>query len=290
MAEKKKVWCVADSACALGEGILWDPTRGRLYWFDIQRAQMCSCAADGADFFRVDLPRRISAAALAKNGLFAVAADYGFGVYSPQQNRFRRWREIAPGATDMRTNDGRADPHGAFWFGTMENTETAPAGAIYRVSPNEKVRLKIPNITIPNAIAFSPAGDAMYWTDSPEQTIWRCDLSPRGDISNRRVFASLRGKPQVPDGAIVDAMGFLWNAEWDGGRVVRYAPDGGVDRVVNLPVSRPTCPVFGGQELSVIYVSSAREGLTVAELREQPQAGGVFAFNAPPGSAPPVFG
>lgn len=285
-----EVRCIAESECELGEGILWDPSRRRLFWFDIPRMQMCSCEADGGGFQKTDLPRRITAVAPAKDGNFAAAADNGFGVYAPEQNCFLRWCEAEKNMPQNRTNDGRADPHGAFWFGTMEKTETSPVGAIYRVSPDESIQQKIKGITIPNAIAFSPAGDIMYWTDSPRRIIWKCDLSADGETANPRVFVSLENKPQVPDGAVTDAEGFLWNAEWDGWRVVRYAPDGSVDRVVTMPVSRPTCPAFGGADLSRLYVSSAREGLTAADLKKQPQAGGVFAFAAPSGCPPPMFG
>ena len=279
---------IADCRCVLGEGILWDPSRQRLFWFDLARQQMLSCAEDGENAQTIALCKRISAAALAQGGHFAVAVDCGFGFYHPDKNIFSQVRGVEPDSNI--TNDGRCDPHGAFWFGTMEKNEQLPNGAIYRASRNG-VKKVFADVTIPNAIAFSPDGKVMYWSDSPRRIIWRFDLMSDGEVQNRRIFVSLEGSPQVPDGATVDADGFLWNAEWDGGRVVRYDPNGKIDKVVHLPVSRPTCPVFGGDNLSVIYVSSAREGLSESELKKQPQAGGVFAFDAPVAALPPpVFG
>lgn len=290
MSAPSRARCISDCGCQLGEGIFWEPNRRRIFWFDIPKKQMCSCAPDGSEFQQTDLPRRISAAAADRNGNFVAAADNGFGLFAPEQNRFLQWQEVEADKPENRTNDGRADPHGAFWFGTMEPEEQHPFGAIYRVSEDGKPRRMISDIIVPNAIAFSPEGDVMYWTDSPKQIIWRCALSPDGEMTERRVFVSLQGRSAFPDGAIVDAEGFLWNAEWDGWRVVRYSPDGVEDRVVEMPVARPTCPAFGGDDLSVLYVSSAREGLSSKELEQQPQAGGVFAFDAPFGLSPPMFG
>lgn len=280
------VRCIADSRCELGEGIFWDSSRQRLFWFDILRSRMHSCRADGSDLLAVDLPARITAAAPASNGIFIAAAGNGWGMFSPDRNDFLPRFEAEPSAPGRRTNDGRADPHGAFWFGIMSEDEKTPSGAIYRAGADGETRKAIADVAVPNAISFSPDGGEMYWTDSPKKVIWRCALSADGDLGPRREFASLQGKPQSPDGAVVDAEGFLWNAEWDGWRVVRYAPDGRIDRAVEVPVARPTCPAFGGDDLSVMYVSSARTGLDAGALEKQPQAGGIFAFDVPQGAPP----
>jgi len=279
-----EVRCICDCACELGEGIFWDRQRRRLFWFDILRRRLLSCGADGGGFAEAALARRGSAAAVGGDGDFVVAADNGWGRYNPEQNHFYDWRPIEGEPPAHRTNDGRADPHGAFWFGTMRlDGADSAAGSIYRVSPDGELKKTITGVSIPNAIAFSPDGGLMYWTDSPKRIIWRCELSPAGEPGAREVFVSLAGKPQVPDGAVVDAEGFLWCAEWDGWRVVRYDPDGGVARVVRLPVARPTCPALGGEGLDTVFVSSARNGISAAQLKGQPLAGGVFAFAVSPG-------
>ena len=272
--------CICESACELGEGIFWDPGRQRLFWFDIARLQLLSCRADGGEPTCVPLARQASAAMLTDTGAFVIAADTGSGHYDPDIDQFSDWQPLPDEPKTHRTNDGRGDPHGAFWFGTMPKDGNG-SGSIYRRSPQGEVRRVIPEVATPNAIAFSPQGDVMYWADSPKRIIWRCPLSADGTLGEREVFVSLEGQPQVPDGAVTDAEGFLWNAEWDGWRVVRYNPDGGVDRVIELPVARPTCPALGGERGESVYVSSAREGLPAAELDKQPLAGGVFAFDAP---------
>ena len=276
---------LADCRCSLGEGIFWDGRRRRLFWFDINNKTMWSCAADGGGLRSAQLSKRISAAASAADGNFIAAADNGFGIFNPDTGAFSEWRDVEAGMSANRTNDGRADMHGAFWFGTMNFDAQTVSGAIYRALPSGEVQKKMDDVAIPNAICFSPPGDVMYWTDTPHRVIWKCALSPDGKMGAREVFVEMADDSGNPDGAVVDAEGFLWNAEYDGWRVVRYAPDGSVDRIINVPVSRPTCPIIVGGDSPKVYIVTANQNLTEDELKNQPQAGGVFVADSP---APPV--
>ena len=168
-----------------------------------------------------------------------------------------------------------------------------PEGAYYRLTPVMVVeRIGLPEVLITNTMQFSPDGGIFYTCDSAEQMILAFDHDvATGALSNRRVFASTLEAGCYPDGSAVDADGYLWNAQWAGSRVVRYAPDGSIDRVVKMPVSRPTSCAFGGDGLKTLYITSAREGLSDAALDRQPMAGSLFALEVDvPGLAVPEFG
>jgi sugar lactone lactonase YvrE len=151
-------------------------------------------------------------------------------------------------------------------------------GELYRIDPDLKVTRLFGDVKIPNSIAFSADDRTFYFADSREQTIWAFDLDiDSGDITNRRVFANLRGGRGGPDGSCVDAEGFLWNAHFGHSRVVRYAPDGRVDRTIEFPATNLTCCAFGGDKLDVLYVTSARILLNPDQLAAQPMAGALFA-------------
>ncbi|MBT3172415.1 MAG: hypothetical protein HN333_13420, partial [Rhodospirillaceae bacterium] len=135
------------------------------------------------------------------------------------------------------------------------------------------------NIICSNSLAFSPDGATLYYADLGIDTIWAYDLdTASGDISNRRVFASTKDMQGSPDGSAVDSEGYLWNAMWDGWCLARWAPDGTLDRKIDLPVQRPTCPMFGGENLDTIYLTCASIFLSDEDLAKQPQAGGIFAI------------
>jgi L-arabinonolactonase len=176
-----------------------------------------------------------------------------------------------------RINDGRCDRQGRFVFG-MFNPKEAPIGGFYRVHPDLRVeRLPLPPAGVANSICFSPDGATMYYTDSPTRTIWRLDYHADGRIGPPQRFVQLGAGDGFADGSCIDAEGGLWNAHWEGGCVVRYDAHGAETARVALPVSRPSCPAFGGPQLDVLYLTSARGGLSRDRLRAEPQAGGVFA-------------
>ena len=147
-------------------------------------------------------------------------------------------------------------------------------------------------ITIPNGLAWSPDGATLYWAESTQAKVYAFPAPRDGDdLTGERVFIDLRGQGVAPDGAAVDADGYLWSAHWDGWRVVRYRPDGGVDRIIDMPVQRPTCCAFGGPDLRTLYITSAWEGLTPEARAAQPHAGDLFALEVEtPGAIVSAFG
>ena len=273
-----EIVCVAPTGCMLGEGPLWSPTEGFLWWVDIKRAKLHRHNPKTGNTRRYDLPIHASTLALADGGLVMIG-DCEVGRYDTATESYERVLTLNE-PEGFRTNDGGMAPDGSFWFGTMDDAETLPEGQYYRLSPDMRVeRIGLPEVLVTNTMQFSPDGGTFYTSDSAEQMILAFDHDPEtGALSNRRVFASTLEAGCYPDGSAIDAEGYLWNAQWAGSRVVRYAPDGTLDRVIELPVTRPTSCAFGGPELKTLYVTTARVGLSDAALDRQPMAGSLFAI------------
>ncbi|MEL6724858.1 MAG: SMP-30/gluconolactonase/LRE family protein [Pseudomonadota bacterium] len=283
--------CVAPTGCMLGEGPLWSPTEGFLWWVDIKRAKLHRHNPKTGNTRRYDLPLHASALALAEGGLIMIG-DLEVGRYDTATEQYEPIAKINE-PEGFRTNDGGMAPDGSFWFGTMDNAESLPEGQYYRLDPDLTVeRIGLPEVLVTNTFQFSPDGRTFFTSDSAEQMILSYAFDPEsGALSNRRVFVSTLEAGCYPDGSAIDVDGYLWNAQWAGSRVVRYAPDGIIDRVVSLPVSRPTSCAFGGPDLRTLYVTTARQGLSDAALDRQPMAGSLFAIDVDtPGLPVPEFG
>jgi sugar lactone lactonase YvrE len=192
-----------------------------------------------------------------------------------------RINEIEADNPLTRTNDSRVHPSGAFWIGTMtKSEEEAPIGAVYHYRAGALTTLKS-GIKIPNATCFSPDGRIAYWTDTPTKKIMQCATDPQTGlpVGEWTLFADIEGHRGYPDGAVVDAEGYLWNARWGGSCVVRHAPDGSIDRVVEVPVSQVTCPAFGGPDLKTMFITTAAKNLSAEQLAAEKHAGSLFAID-----------
>jgi len=266
-----------DCRCDLGEGPFWHPDRAELFWFNINAGDLYRANPKGEvlDRWRFDEP--VSAAALIDHDTLLVAAASGvmrFSILSGEREM------IAPLEDDMpatRSNDSRVSPQGTWWVGTMSRSEDATSGKLYGFRDGVFSIIKSP-VHIPNAICFAPDGTRAYFADTPSRKIMKVDLDPQtgmpaGDWS---LFVDLAGQPGAPDGAVTDAEGFVWNAEYGGGRVVRYSPDGEVDNIVEVPCANVTCPVLGGPDLKTLYITTAAQGMTDDEKEAAPLAGGIF--------------
>ena len=288
-----EIECVVDCRNVLGEGPVWCPDEKVLYWVDIKGKSInrLTPASGKVETWPVD--EEPGSIALRKNGNGMVVAFYGgFRHFDPATGIGETICEIEADTQTSRLNDGRCDRQGRFWAGSMDDEMVAPLGGLYRLDPDLSVHKAESNIICSNSIAFSPDGATLYYADLGIDTIWAYDLdTATGDISNRRVFASTKDMQGKPDGSAVDAEGYLWNAMWDGWCLARWAPDGTLDRAIELPVKRPTCPMFGGNNLDTIYLTCASWLLSEEELAEQPQAGGVFAITGAgaPGLPEPRF-
>jgi len=284
-----------DAQCALGEGATWCARSGRLYWVDI----------DGAQLMRYDpargarevwpMPERIASFALCEDArwlLLGLASRLAF--LDLDSGRIEPLIDVEPGL-GTRVNDGRCDRHGRFVFGTKDDGDGAPPRAIggfYRLGRDLSLeKLPLPAVAIANGIAFSPDGATMYYCDSPSREIRACDYGADGRIANDRRFVALADASGEPDGSTVDAQGGLWNAQWGGARVVRYDASGRETERVTVPTAQPSCVTLGGARLDTLYVTSARVGLAARALADDPHAGGVFAATSGYGGLPePRFG
>jgi len=273
------VGCVLDVKSLLGEGPLWDPQARVLYWVDIKRREIHRFdPASGRDE-QWSTPADIGSLAVRAKGGLVVAMKTGFHFFDPGTAKFTPVFDPEHQLPGNRFNDGKPDRQGRFWAGTMDDAERLPSGGLYRLGTNLTCKRAVDGIICSNALSWSPDNRTLYFADSCKHTIWAWDFdADAGEISNRRVFVEVPYSEGDPDGATVDAEGGVWVAHWGGWRVARYDPRGRVERVVKMPVEKPTCPMFGGSELDVVYVTSASIQLTPDELKRQPQAGGIFAF------------
>lgn len=270
-----QVRLAVDAQDRLGECALWD---GEAFWWtDIEGSKVSRLDASG-QVRAWPLPERVGSFAFCAGSgtqlLLGLAS--GIAVFDTADGSLSPVIPVEADQPTTRINDGRCDRQGRFVFGTYNPKEEA-IGGLYRVHPDLRVeRLPLPATAVANSICFSPDGATMYYADSPTRTIWSLDYFADGRIGTPRVFVRLRDDEGFPDGSCIDAEGGLWNAQWEGRCVVRYDADGRETGRIALPVSRLTCPAFGGADLDVLYVTSARGGLTKERLREEPQAGGVF--------------
>jgi L-arabinonolactonase len=265
----------------LGEGVSWHHETQTLWWSDIQAQKLWRYDIASKTTKSFDTPERLTSFGFIDGSETLVAAfESGIGLYkpgTPDISWLHRPHFDVPG---LRFNDGRVDRQGRFWTGTMVETAGGPkAGTLHSIGGDGGIRTHADGISISNGICWSPDSRCFYFADSPTRTIYVYDFDPdSGSTSNRRVFART---PQgaYPDGANVDAQGFLWSAHWGAGRVVRYAPDGTIDSAIEIPAEQPTCVAFGGPDLDLMFVTSARDGLSSEALARQPHAGDVFVYN-----------
>lgn len=279
-----------DSRCELGEGPFWHPLLERLFWFDILNQTMLSAGTDGHIVDRITFKDTVSAGAVIDRGSLAVAQSGALLRYDFATDSSSVIVEIEGDVPTNRTNDSRVDRTGGFWIGTMGRKAEAGVGGVYQYRAGQTTKV-IDNIRIPNSICFSPDGRTAYFTDSGKMII-KCATDPATGlpVGPWEDFFTMEG-PGGADGSVVDSEGYLWNARWGGGKVIRIAPDGKLDRVVEVPgVSQVSCPAFGGSDLKTLYITTAREHMTPAELEREPHAGSVFAVALDvPGIAEPFL-
>lgn len=277
---------IVDVGNTLGEGVVWDERAGAVWWTDIESCRLYRYILAHKTLGVFATPERLCAFGLMETeGMLVAAFASGFAFFEPETGRLDWIARPIEGVTGLRFNDGRVDPAGRFWCGTMaedNRPETIAKSCLYCLGADLSVSTHLSGIHISNAICWSPDGTRMYFTDSMTQTIQAFDFdSEGGAMANAAAFATVSGEAGAlvgPDGAVTDADGYLWNAQWGAARVTRYAPDGAEDFVVELPTSHITCPVFGGPDMNLLFVTSARQGLSDDRLAAEPQAGNLFIF------------
>lgn len=270
-----------DCRNTLGEVPVWDVAEQALYWVDIEGRLLQRLDPSSGRVESWDMPERIGSYALRETGNLIIAFASGIGFCEFDTGRIE-WiakpEEHLPG---NRFNEGKCDRNGRFWAGTMDDSLSEHTGSLYRVDADLGVHKMIGDVGISNCFIWSRENDRFWFADTLDKRVSVFDYDhASGAISNRRLFAETADAGYGPDGGTIDEEGYIWIAMWDGWKIMRFAPDGRVDREIRLPVSRPTSCMFGGPDLRTLYVTSAIWDLAGSALSEQPHAGGLFAIDA----------
>jgi L-arabinonolactonase len=283
------VTCVADTRDNLGEGCFWDVESQCLWWLDmippsrIHRLHVVSGELRTWYFTEI-----LASLAMRRDKSLLVASARGLNVFNPLSGAMTPLLRLEADKPLNRGNDGACDALGRFWYGTMMNDigeagaelpVTEKTGTLYRIDSNLSATGMASGFGVSNGPCWSPDNRTFYFSDSLTQIIWAYDFDLAvGVISNPRVFNDSKDHG-VPDGATVDAEGFLWSARWDGDCVLRIDPNGRIDRVVPMPARRVTNVCFGGPSLDTLYVTTSRIHMPEEDIRRHPFQGGLFCFD-----------
>lgn len=265
-------------ACELGEGPRWDPDGRRLLFVDVLAGHLHAASPDGRLILTHEVGQALGAVNRSEDGGLVLAMRDGIYLADADGARLRLFASVEGDQPDLRMNDAACDPAGRLWAGTMAFDATSAAGTLYRIDADGTVTSVLTELSISNGLGWSPDSEQMYFVDSPTQRIDVLDFDhASGTVNNRRPFALIADTPGVPDGLTIDAEGGIWVALWGGAQVRRYAPDGRVTDIVDLPVDQPTSCTFGGDAGDILYITTARLGLTDEQLTASPLAGSVLA-------------
>lgn len=288
------IWdLVVASHSELTEGPMWEESSGTLYWVSILGHEVHSwCPSDGSrgtwnlgEFVGAVVPR--------KSGGLVVAVQRGFATLDPVTGGSELLREVEADRPNQRMNDGKCDPSGRLWAGTMGAAEAVHgSGTLYRLDTDWSVTPMVDGLTISNGLGWSPDGGTMYFVDTGPRCLFAFDFDPEeGRLSRQRVLVTFQASDGYPDGLCMDAEGCVWLAMWGAGRINRYSPSGILIESLSVPVTCPSSCAFGTSDLDVLFVTSASLTLDARERSEQPDAGGIFAVDVGvPGLPIPPFG
>ena len=272
---------VLDIQAELGEGPFWHTLEKRLYWLDIEKKQFHCFDPDSQINLSATLDHRVACAVPTNENSFLLAGEGGIEEYWPETEE---WAFIVnPESRNLsnRLNDGKASPEGRFWFGSYNMQQQANQASLYVMEHDGTVRHVLPGLTNSNGLGWSPDGNTFYHIDSPTRQVSAFDYDSRlGSLRNRRVVVRFSEEPGFgdPDGMTVDAEGMLWIAHWNGACVSRWDPETGeMVAIISVPATQVTSVTFGGENLDILYITTARCNLEAGDLAGQPYAGGIFA-------------
>ena len=274
-----QIECVVSSRSQVGEGALWDDRTNVLWWVDIPAGLIHCYDPATRENTTIDYGEPVGCMALRDAGGLVLATKSGFWFYDPKTDARKAISDPEAHLEHNRFNDGATDAQGRFWAGTMKDGGTPePLGRFYCLDKDLSVRPWIGDINTTNGLAFSPDGATMYFSDSNKavRTIWSAPYDTvTGTPGEPKVFFDTRAVPGRPDGGTVDAEGCYWQAGIDGWQLYRISPEGDVIQTVDMPVERPSRPMWGGENLDILFVTSLGVGLS--EGSDQPEAGSLFA-------------
>lgn len=269
---------ILDAKATLGEGPVWDARRQVLLWVDIEAGRLHEFDPATGHNRTIELGQRVGAVVPRARGGVMLAMQRGFASLDPATEAITFWADPEAHLPNNRFNDGKCDPRGRFWAGTISLDRRPGAASLYCLEPDGTVRTMLRGVTNSNGIAWSLEQDTLYYIDTPTRQVTAFDYEPRtGTIDHPRAVITIPPDSGKPDGMTIDAEGMLWIALWDGGCVGRWDPRTGrlLERLA-VPARRVTSCAFGGPDLGDLYITTARVGLSERELSEQPGAGGLF--------------
>ncbi|SMO46884.1 SMP-30/gluconolactonase/LRE family protein [Fodinibius sediminis] len=265
----------------LGEGPVWNEQAARLYWVDILSGTLFCYDPSTSENRTYDIGQHIGCVALRERGGLVMAIRSGFAFFDPAKEELIPVTDPEEGLSGNRFNDGKCDPSGRFWAGTMSYELEEGAGSLYCLDTSLKAKAKLRGITISNGLAWTD--HQFFFIDTPTRKVRVFDYDAQsGEIANPSVIRSFGEDEGFPDGMTIDREGKLWIALYGGSRVIRVDPQTGDTLFeVQLPVPKPTCCTFGGAELNELYITTAREHMREEEIEEWPLSGSLFKASVP---------
>lgn len=261
-----------------GEGVFWNPADGLVWWTDIEGRTLWSFDPVSDLSASYPMEDRVCCFAPRRDGGFILAFADRVSLNDLTTGEEQKICDFEPDNPGTRLNDGRTDRQGRLIVGGMNEKTGEANSSVICIGPDLRVSQLFGGVACANSICFSPDGRTMFFADTPDREIVAFDYDVAvGSVSGRRLHASFCDEPGLPDGSCVDAEGGVWIAEWEGRRVVRIAPDGRIDRVIEVPVWKPTCCAFGGPDLDTLYVTTSRLMSEAEVLANEPLSGGLFA-------------
>jgi sugar lactone lactonase YvrE len=274
--------CVLPWEATVGESPVWSVSEQRLYWIDIQKQCVHRFDPVSGRNRTFALPEIVTSVALRASGGLVLTLEKNFVTFDPSTGNLEQIGTVEAELPNNRFNDGKCDPQGRFFAGTMDAKNwSAPAGHLFRLDADRSITTVQSEVICSNGCGWSPDGSTMYYTESFRYAVFAFDVEPRtGAMSNRRPFVTVdRDGGGFPDGMTVDAEGFVWCNIVGLGQIRRYDPQGKLERMLQLPVPRATDCTFGGPNLKTLFITTARETMTPEELASAPLSGSVFAHN-----------
>lgn len=258
-----------------GEGIYWNPADGLVWWTDIEGRALWAFDPQTSQSQTYSMKDRVCCFAPRIEGGLIVAFSDRISLLELGTGMETKICDFEPENTETRANDGRTDRQGRFVVGGMNERSGKANSSVIRIDGNLQIETLLKGIACANSMCFSADGETMFFADTPDREI--VAFSYGDTLSNRRIWTSFKDEPGFPDGSCIDAQGGVWNAEWEGRRVVRVNPQGQIDTVVDVPVWKPTCCAFGGPDLDTLYITTSRFMSDEETLDREPNSGGLFA-------------
>jgi sugar lactone lactonase YvrE len=279
MSAKPNITRIGATKDRLGESPVWDDRTQVLYWIDsltgvVHRLNPATGAVE-----EFQIPPPVGSLALGHDRGAILALRHRFAHYDFETRSLTEGAPIGLDHPELRLNDGKVDPYGRFLAGTMHGgraPDEPPLGGLYRLDGSGALEQLETDLAVTNGPCFSPDGRTFYLADSPRRVIWAYDYDRDGPLRNKRVFVDTEALSSGPDGATVDAEGYLWSVMVRSGAIVRFAPDGTIVRTIEMPLQHPTSVAFGGPDLDILYVTSISRSPNLRD--DRPDAGGLFAI------------